>query len=82
MKLECQGTALRVTEVDPGLVETEFSLVRFKGDADKAKKVYESIHAMNPEDIAEAVVFAVTRPAHVCVAEITINATEQLAQLV
>ncbi|MDO8955168.1 MAG: SDR family NAD(P)-dependent oxidoreductase [Gammaproteobacteria bacterium] len=82
MKLECQGTGIRVTEVDPGLVETEFSLVRFKGDAERAKKVYASITAMKPEDIADAIAYCVTRPAHVCVAEITVNATEQAVQLV
>jgi len=82
MKLECQGTAIRVTEVDPGLVETEFSLVRFKGDSERAKKVYQAIKPMDPKDIAEAIAFAVTRPLHVCVAEITINATEQAMQLV
>lgn len=82
MKLECQGTPIRVTEVDPGLVETEFSLVRFKGDADRAKKVYQSFPPLKAEDIADAIAYCVTRPEHVCVSEITVNATEQPNQLV
>jgi 3-hydroxy acid dehydrogenase / malonic semialdehyde reductase len=71
------GRPIRITTVDPGLVETEFSLVRFKGDADKARSVYENIEAMKPEDIADCVLFAVTRPPHVNVDEIVVKALAQ-----
>jgi NADP-dependent 3-hydroxy acid dehydrogenase YdfG len=71
------GRPLHITTVDPGLVETDFSLVRFRGDADAARKVYEGVEAMTPEDIAECVVFAVTRPSHVNVDEIVVKALAQ-----
>jgi 3-hydroxy acid dehydrogenase / malonic semialdehyde reductase len=71
------GRPIRITTVDPGLVETDFSLVRFRGDEDTARKVYEGVEAMKPEDIAECVVFAVTRPAHVNVDEIVVKALAQ-----
>ncbi|MCS6772914.1 MAG: SDR family oxidoreductase [Anaerolineae bacterium] len=65
LKQDLLGTPIRVTSVDPGLVETEFSLVRFRGDAERAKKVYEGVKPMTPEDVAEAVIFCLTRPPHV-----------------
>ena len=71
------GRPIRITTVDPGLVETDFSLVRFRGDAETARKVYEGVEAMTPEDIAECVVFAVTRPPHVNVDEIVVKALAQ-----
>ena len=71
------GRPIRITTVDPGLVETEFSLVRFGGDAEKAAAVYSGVEAMRPEDIAECVVFAVTRPPHVNVDEIVVKALAQ-----
>jgi 3-hydroxy acid dehydrogenase/malonic semialdehyde reductase len=71
------GRPIRITTVDPGLVQTDFSLVRFRGDEDAARKVYEGVEAMRPEDIAECVVFAVTRPAHVNVDEIVVKALAQ-----
>ena len=71
------GRPIHITTVDPGLVETDFSLVRFRGDADAARKVYEGVEAMAPEDIAECVVFAVTRPSHVNVDEIVVKALAQ-----
>ena len=63
--------------VDPGLVETEFSLVRFRGDEEKARAVYADVEAMTPEDIADCVLFAVTRPPHVNVDEIVVKALAQ-----
>ncbi len=71
------GRPIRITTVDPGLVETEFSLVRFRGDAEKARGVYEGVEAMRPEDIADCVLFAVTRPPHVNVDEIVVKALTQ-----
>jgi 3-hydroxy acid dehydrogenase/malonic semialdehyde reductase len=71
------GRPIRITTVDPGLVETDFSLVRFRGDADTARSVYEGVEAMSPEDIAECVVFAVTRPPNVNVDEIVVKALAQ-----
>jgi NADP-dependent 3-hydroxy acid dehydrogenase YdfG len=71
------GRPIRLTTVDPGLVETDFSLVRFRGDADKARAVYEGVEAMTPDDIAECVLFALTRPAHVNVDEIVVKALAQ-----
>jgi 3-hydroxy acid dehydrogenase / malonic semialdehyde reductase len=71
------GRPIRITTVDPGLVETEFSLVRFRGDADKARSVYEGVEAVRPEDVAECVIFALTRPPHVNVDEIVVKALAQ-----
>ena len=71
------GRPIRVTTVDAGLVETEFSLVRFKGDARKAAEVYEGIEPMTAEDVADCVLWAVTRPWHVNVDEIVVKARNQ-----
>jgi 3-hydroxy acid dehydrogenase / malonic semialdehyde reductase len=71
------GRPIRITTVDPGLVQTNFSLVRFRGDEEQASAVYEGVEAMRPEDIAECVVFAVTRPPHVNVDEIVVKALAQ-----
>jgi 3-hydroxy acid dehydrogenase/malonic semialdehyde reductase len=71
------GRPIRLTTVDAGLVETEFSLVRFKGDAEKATAVYRGIDAMQAEDVADCVLFALTRPWHMNVDEIVIKARNQ-----
>jgi 3-hydroxy acid dehydrogenase / malonic semialdehyde reductase len=71
------GRPIRITTVDPGLVETEFSLVRFRGDAETAANVYRGVEAMRPDDIADCILFAVTRPAHVNVDEIVVKALAQ-----
>ena len=71
------GRPIRITTVDPGLVETNFSLVRFKGDEEKAEAVYRGVEAMQPEDIAECILFALTRPWHVNVDEIVVKARTQ-----
>ena len=71
------GRPIRITTVDAGLTETEFSLVRFKGDAEKAKTVYDGVDPLTPEDVAECVLFALTRPFHVNVDEIVLKAQAQ-----
>jgi 3-hydroxy acid dehydrogenase / malonic semialdehyde reductase len=71
------GRPIHLTTVDPGLVETDFSLVRFRGDEETARKVYQGVEAMKPDDIADCVVFAVTRPSHVNVDEIVVKALAQ-----
>ena len=81
MKMDLQGTPIRVTAIDPGLVETEFSQVRFRGDKGRAAVPYEGIQALEPEDIAEAVVWALERPAHVNIMNMTIFPTAQASSL-
>lgn len=81
IKLDCKGSAIRVSDIGPGLVETEFSLVRFKGDIERAKKVYQDIESLKPEDIADAIIFAATRPPYANVAEMVLVANEQQFQL-
>ena len=71
------GRDIRVTTVDAGLVETEFSLVRFRGDAEKAKSVYEGTRPLTAEDVAECVLFAVTRPPHVDIDELVVMSIDQ-----
>jgi 3-hydroxy acid dehydrogenase / malonic semialdehyde reductase len=71
------GRPIRITLVDPGLVETGFSLVRFRGDAESAKKVYENVEPLTPDDIADCVVFALTRPPQVNVDELVVKALAQ-----
>jgi 3-hydroxy acid dehydrogenase/malonic semialdehyde reductase len=76
MRLELSGTGLRVTQIDPGLVETEFSIVRM-GDAQKAKEVYKGFDPLTAEDIAEVIVWAATRPAHVNISEVVLTPVAQ-----
>jgi 3-hydroxy acid dehydrogenase/malonic semialdehyde reductase len=71
------GRPIRLTTVDPGLVETNFSRVRFRGDEETAAKVYEGVEAIRPEEIAHCVLFAVTRPPHVNIDEIVVKALAQ-----
>jgi len=71
------GRPIHLTTVDPGLVETEFSLVRFRGDEEKAKRVYAGVEPVTPEDVAECVLFAVTRPRHVNIDELVVKALAQ-----
>jgi 3-hydroxy acid dehydrogenase / malonic semialdehyde reductase len=82
LRLDLVDTPLRVTTVDPGLVETEFSEVRFHGDAERANTVYKGFTPLSPEDVADAVVWTATRPAHVQIAEIIIFPTSQASAAV
>jgi NADP-dependent 3-hydroxy acid dehydrogenase YdfG len=79
LRLELNGTGIRVGTLDPGMAETEFSNVRFKGDEARAAKVYQGVHPLSAEDVAEAMVWMVSRPAHVCIDEMVIKPTDQAA---
>jgi len=75
--LDLLGTSVRVSSVDPGMVETEFSEIRFRGDADRAQKVYQGVNPLTAEDIADVVLFCSTRPLHVNVSEVLVMPTDQ-----
>lgn len=77
LRYDVLGKGIRVSNVEPGLAETEFGEVRFKGDAARAKTVYEGMTALSAEDVAEAVVWCLTRPAHVNVQSVLILPTDQ-----
>ncbi|HSC21336.1 MAG TPA: SDR family NAD(P)-dependent oxidoreductase [Solirubrobacterales bacterium] len=77
LRLELLGKPVRVTEVAPGLAETEFSLVRFAGDAERAKGVYRGLTPLSAEDVADCVVWAATRPSHVNIDEIVVRPRDQ-----
>ena len=79
MRIDLLGEGIRVTSVSPGMVDTEFSLVRFKGDREKADGVYKRLTPLTAEDVAEAVWFAVSRPPHVNINDILIMPTDQAA---
>ncbi|MCS6812719.1 MAG: SDR family NAD(P)-dependent oxidoreductase, partial [Cyanobacteria bacterium] len=75
------GTPVRVSAVDPGMVETEFSQVRFHGDRDRAAAVYRGMKALTADDVAEVVLFCVTRPPHVTISEVLVLPTDQAGPL-
>lgn len=77
LRIDLVDTKIKVTDVKPGLVETDFSLVRFKGDAERAKKVYEGIEPLTPDDVAETVAYIANLPANVHIAEITLLCNNQ-----
>lgn len=79
LRLELLGAGIRVGTVDPGLAETEFSLVRFKGDAARAKKVYEGTHPLTAGDVAEILVWVASRPPHVNIDELIVKPVDQAA---
>ena len=77
LRQDLMGTPVRVTSVDPGMVETEFSEVRFRGDKDRASKVYQNITPLTPDDVADAIVWATTRPEHVNIAHVLMTTIDQ-----
>jgi NADP-dependent 3-hydroxy acid dehydrogenase YdfG len=82
MRLDLNAYGIRVGAVNPGMVETEFSEVRFKGDTEKAKKVYEGFQPLMPEDVADIIFFVVSRPAHVNIADLVVMATAQASSTI
>jgi serine 3-dehydrogenase len=77
LRLDLNGTPLRVSTVDPGLVETEFSVVRFHGDKERADSAYRGLEPLTPEDIADTIFFCVTRPPHINIQEVLIMPVAQ-----
>ena len=82
LKIDLMGTPVRVTSVDPGMVETNFSSVRFHGDEEKAAKVYQNITPLQPEDVADSIVWAASRPAHVNIHTILMTTIDQANSMV
>ena len=81
LRQDVLGTPIRVTSVDPGMVETAFSEVRFRGDTARAAKVYEGVAPLTPADVADTILWAVTRPAHVNIARIALTTIDQANSL-
>ncbi len=77
LKLDLMGTPVRVTTVDPGMVKTEFSEIRFRGDKDRAAKVYQNVTPLTADDIAETILWAASRPAHVNIHSILLTSIDQ-----
>lgn len=82
LRMDLVDTPLRVSSVDPGLVETEFSIVRFHGDTERASGVYNNIDVLTAEDVADAVLYCATRPLHVSINQIVVMPTAQASSIV
>ena len=82
MRIDLNGKGIKVAAINPGMVETEFSEVRFKGDTERASKVYQGFTPLQPEDIAEIIWFTVTRPPHVNVADLTVMCLDQASSTI
>lgn len=81
LKQDLLGTPVRVSSIDPGLVETEFSQVRFRGDTERAKKVYQGLTPLTPTDVADVIFFCATRPPHVNISEVLLMPTDQAGSM-
>ena len=79
MRLDLTEHGIKITNIAPGAVETEFSEVRFKGDKERAKKVYEGFDALQPEDVADVIVYAVNAPERVTIGDVVLYAKSQAA---
>lgn len=82
MRMDLNEHSIKVTSIDPGLVETEFSEVRFKGNTDKASKVYENYDPLKAIDVAETIEFVLSRPAHVTIGDLLILPTDQASSTI
>jgi hypothetical protein len=82
LRIDLNGTPVRVTSVDPGMVKTDFSKVRFRGNDERAAKTYENVEPLLPEDIADAIVWTATRPPHVMIQQVVLTPTAQASPFV
>lgn len=77
LRIDLNGTPIRVTSIDPGMVETDFSSTRFRGDSERAARVYQGVVPLTPEDIAETIVWTATRPPHVQIQTVLLTCVDQ-----
>ncbi|MGK7390026.1 MAG: SDR family NAD(P)-dependent oxidoreductase [Candidatus Cyclobacteriaceae bacterium M2_1C_046] len=82
MRIDLNEHGIKVSQINPGLVETEFSLVRFKGDERRSEKVYEGYQPLKAEDVADVILFTITRPAHVNIADLVLFPTDQASSTI
>jgi len=82
MRIDLNKTGIKVGAINPGLTQTDFSKVRFKGDEDRAEKVYQGFEALQPEDIADIISFVVSRPYHVNIADLTVMPSAQASSTI
>ncbi|MBS1544293.1 MAG: SDR family NAD(P)-dependent oxidoreductase [Bacteroidetes bacterium] len=82
MRVDLNAAGIKVTSISPGMVETEFALVRFKGDASRASNVYKGLNPLRGDDIADLILFCLTRPSHVAIADITVFPSAQASATV
>src|ERR1017187_6523238 len=81
LRQDLLGTPVRVSRIEPGMVETDFSIVRFRGDAERAAKVYKGVIPLTPEDVADAILWAASRPPHVNIAQVVLTTIDQANSL-
>lgn len=82
MRMDLNGTGIRVGAIHPGMVETEFSEVRFKGDSERANQVYQGFKPLQPEDIADLIHFVISRPYHVNIADLVVMSVDQASSMI